>query len=56
MKKSLFIILFLVSSLFSSELFKTGNKLVADGKGVMFIFESDSCPYCTLLKKRFQRE
>ncbi|WP_072680247.1 thioredoxin fold domain-containing protein [Arcobacter sp. LA11] len=54
MKKILLTFLFLISSLFSSELFKTGNKLVADGKGVIFVFESATCPYCDLLKKDFK--
>lgn len=54
MKKIIFISLFFISSLFANELFKSGNELVAQGKGVMFIFESNSCPYCTILKKDFE--
>lgn len=54
MKKLLLTLLLLISSLFSNELFQEGNKLVANGKGVMFIFESDTCPYCDLLKKDFK--
>lgn len=54
MKKLLLTFFLLVGSLFASELFKTGNELVADGKGVIFIFESKTCPYCDLLKKDFK--
>lgn len=54
MKKSLLVVLFFVTALFSNDMFKAGNELVANGKGVMFIFESDTCPYCTLLKKDFK--
>ena len=54
MKKVLLTFLFLVGSLFSSELFKSGNELVANGKAVIFIFESNTCQYCDLLKKDFK--
>ncbi len=54
MKKILLTFFLLVSSLFSSELFQKGNDLVANGKGVMFIFESNTCQYCDLLKKDFK--
>lgn len=52
-KKILLVLLLVGSSLFSSELFKTGNELVANGKGVIFIFESKACSYCEVLKKDF---
>jgi len=54
MKRILLTFLLLIGTLFSSELFKSGNELVANGKGVIFIFESNTCPYCDLLKKDFK--
>lgn len=54
MKKLLLIVFLIFSNLFANELFQDGNKLVANGKGVMFIFESDTCPYCDVLKKDFK--
>ena len=54
MKKILLTFLLLFVSAFSNDLFKNGNELVANGKGVIFIFESDTCPYCDLLKKDFR--
>ena len=53
MKKILLVLTLMSSFLFASELFKTSNKIVADGKGVMVIFESTTCPYCELLRKDF---
>jgi len=54
MKKLLLIVCLLLSSIFAEDILKTDNKLVAEGKGVIFIFESNSCPYCELLKKDFK--
>lgn len=54
MKKILLITALFLSSLFADNLLKTDTRLVANGKGVMFIFESSTCPYCELLKKDFQ--
>lgn len=54
MKKIALIVFLLISSVFSSEIFQKGNELVANGKGVMFIFESNTCQYCDLLKKDFK--
>lgn len=54
MKKILLALLLFVGSTFAQELFQSGNRIVAEGKGVMFIFESDSCPYCEILKKDFK--
>lgn len=54
MKKLLLTIFLFTSFLFANEIFKAGNELVANGKGVMFIFESNTCPYCELLKKDFK--
>lgn len=53
MKKILVLLTLLFSTLFAQDLFKTGNEIVADGKGVMVVFESSTCPYCELLKKDF---
>lgn len=53
MKKLLLIFTLFISSLFAQDLLKTDTRLVAEGKGVMFIFESASCAYCDLLKKDF---
>ena len=54
MKKLLLTIFLFTSFSFANEIFKAGNELVANGKGVMFIFESNTCPYCDLLKKDFK--
>lgn len=45
---------FLFSSLFAKELFNQSNEIVTNGKGVILIFESNTCPYCDLLKKDFK--
>lgn len=54
MKKLLLSLLLLINTLWGAELFQTSNELVTQGKGVMFIFESNTCPYCDLLKKDFK--
>jgi thioredoxin-related protein len=54
MKSLLFIITLFISSVFADDLLKTDTRLVAEGKGVMFIFETNTCPYCELLKKDFK--
>lgn len=53
-KKIILAFLLLAGSAFAQELFQKGNRIVADGKGVMFIFESDKCPYCKILKNDFK--
>lgn len=53
-KKILLAFLVLAGTTFAQDLFQKGNEIVAQGKGVMFIFESDTCPYCDLLKKDFK--
>lgn len=53
MKKILLVLSLLVVSVFA-EVYNDKTRLVAEGKGVMFIFESKSCPYCELLKKDFK--
>lgn len=46
--------IFLFSSLaFGQDLLKRQSELVSEGKGVILIFESDTCSYCSLLKKDF---
>lgn len=55
MIKKLLITITLLSSLaFANNVLKTDMRLVAQGKAVMFIFESSSCPYCEVLKKDFK--
>ena len=55
MIKKLLITITLLSSLaFANNVLKTDTRLVAQGKAVMFIFESSSCPYCEVLKKDFK--
>jgi thioredoxin-related protein len=53
MKKILLLLFLTISLLFSQELDKP-TELVANGKGVIFVFESKTCPYCDLLKKDFK--
>lgn len=38
----------------ADELFNTSNEIVTQGKGVIIVFESSTCPYCELLKKDFK--
>lgn len=54
-KRILLAFLLLAGSAFAQEIFQKGNRIVADGKGVMLIFESDKCPYCDILKKDFSK-
>lgn len=52
MLKILLLSILLFSFSFSSQ--ENVKHLKADGKGVMFIFESKTCQYCDLLKKDFK--
>ncbi len=54
MKKIVLILALFLTSIFAQAELKTDTNLVADGKGVMFIFESITCAYCDLLKKDFK--
>lgn len=54
MRKLLFVITLLLTSVFAEDLLKKDTRLVAEGKAVMFIFESKTCPYCDLLKTDFK--
>lgn len=54
MKKIIIFLTLIYTLSFSSELFSKSSEMVAQGKGVMFIFESDTCSYCDLLKKDFK--
>lgn len=54
MKKIILSVLLFVSTIFAEDLLKDSTELVSNGKGVMFIFESDTCPYCELLRKDFK--
>jgi thioredoxin-related protein len=51
MKKLLIILVFLITSLFSNDMIKNSTDIVTNGKAVMLIFSSKTCPYCELLKK-----
>lgn len=53
MKKIILVVFLIFPNLFANEIFQDGNSLVANGKGVIFIFESDTCPYCDVLKNDF---
>ncbi len=52
--KLFFALFFFSSFLYSQELLKRQTNLVADGKAVMFIFDSKTCSYCEILKKDFK--
>lgn len=54
MKKLILALLVLSTFVFSNGVFQSGNKLVANGKAVMFIFTSSSCSYCEVLLKDFE--
>lgn len=49
------LLLFIIFStfLFSGNILKKQSNLVANNKGVIFVFESKTCSYCDLLKKDF---
>ena len=51
MKKLILLITFLVSQLFSFDMIKNSTDIVTNGKPVMLIFSSKTCPYCDLFKK-----
>jgi len=51
MKKIVLIIAFFISSLFANSLIQNSTNIVTNGKPVILIFSSNSCPYCDLLKK-----
>ncbi|MEA2018046.1 MAG: thioredoxin fold domain-containing protein [Campylobacterota bacterium] len=50
MQKLLLILIF-ISGLFSSDLILKSTDIVTNGKSVMLIFSSKTCPYCDVLKK-----
>jgi thioredoxin-related protein len=51
MKKLILIFSFLITSLFSNDIIKNSTDIVTNGKAVMLIFSSKTCPYCELFKK-----
>ncbi len=51
MKKILIILSFLFTSLFSNDMIKNSTDIVSDGKAVMLIFSSKTCPFCDMFKK-----
>ena len=53
-KKVLLSLFLLFNVTFAQSLFQEANEIVADGKGVIMVFESSTCPYCDLLKKDFK--
>lgn len=52
--KKIFLLLSLCTLLFSSSVFKNDKKLLANNKGVVFVFETNSCVYCDILRKDFE--
>ena len=53
-KKILLSFLLLINVVYANDLFKKGNEIVANGKGVILIFESTTCAYCDLLRTDFK--
>ena len=51
MKSLILIVSIFVSQLFSNSMIKNSTDIVTDGKPVMLIFSSVTCPYCDILKK-----
>ena len=51
MRKVILLISLLVSTLFSNDLIQKSNDIITNGKSVMILFESKTCPYCDLFKK-----
>lgn len=51
MKKLLLISFLCITSLFSSDMILKSTDIVTNGKPVMLIFSSKTCPYCDVLKK-----
>ena len=51
MKKSILIILLFISQIFANNLIQKTTDIVTNGKPVMLIFSSKTCPYCDLFKK-----
>jgi len=51
MKKLLIILSFLITSLFANDMIKNSTDIVTNGKAVMLIFSTKTCPYCDLFKK-----
>jgi len=51
MRKLILIVSLFVSSLFSNDLILKSTDIVTNGKPVMLIFSSNTCPYCDVFKK-----
>ena len=51
MIKLLLIISLFLTSLFSNNMILNSTDIITDGKPVMLIFSSKTCPYCDVLKK-----
>lgn len=54
MKKTIALLLFFSSFIFSQDVLKKESKLITENKGVIFIFDSKTCAYCDVLKKDFK--
>ncbi len=51
MKKLILLLTIFITSLFSSDMIIKSTDIVTNGKPVMLIFSSRTCPYCDLFKK-----
>ncbi len=58
MKKIALITVLLFTYLFSADdsIIKYTNRLVANGKNVMLLFETATCPYCKIFKKDIKED
>jgi thioredoxin-related protein len=55
MKKLILIITIFLSSLSATDIINPSTDIKTNGKAVMLIFSSATCPYCDLLKKDLQQ-
>ena len=51
MRHLILIVTIFLSTLFSNDMIKNSTDIVTNGKPVMLIFSSKTCPYCDLFKK-----
>lgn len=54
--KKLLLFICLGTLLLAGPIFKKDKKLVANGKGVIFVFEKKKCPYCAILQSDFVKD
>ena len=50
LKKIIVVFVLTFATFSNASLFQEGNKIVANGKGVILIFDSNACSYCGVLK------